>query len=942
MISRNGLDINRVIREGTRRMDLDSLARLGHRNVRVIDEERIHELIARAVDQAIEADSADLAQRQRRLDAQKTRDELHQQLAEHQLEQVRSRDGRGAADGALEAEIAELQAGIADADRIIEEERRRIAEQSRQEFEKFLRSARAELEARAGGYEKALRNMIGRSQELVPAEELAALTPVGDEAGGDPAGLIAALGERLAAIDRTIAARGSQLDEMRGQLRTREEAIRIASRLSREQEEALARSKDELETVQRQFREQDEDIAIAARQRRALQSEIESVRRQLGEKERELAAAQAGYEATLREMLSRLEAAEREQAASIAAVEVRAQQPAEQTADRSDEGRGESVRRGAEQADGSPAAEEAESASAVRAGGTEAGLESTEPAEQGGPSQGSVVLARTMGERINRMAAQLRATGEELARRNAELEAALKRGSELRERAEAREAERDAESAARAEAEGLAAERRRRCEELERQTAMLQSALDGAELGLAEAKAGYEATLRDLLSRLEAAEREQDGPIVVVDVRARQPAEDTGGRSDEGRDGVAGRDAEAAGGSPVTEEAERAHSVQAGGAEAGREIAEPAEPAEPVGPSQGSVVLAQAMGERIDRLAMQLRAAGEQLASRNAELEGVRARGEELHGRVEALEAERDAQAAARDGAESRLAEAEGRAGEYGRRCDELERQAAGLRSALNGAESGLASAKADYEATLRDMLARLEAAEREPDDPIVVVDAQVMRPEDEAGEPSGDDRDALVVHDGESAGGPEMTEEVCGTYALQAATTEPAHSQAEPGGPSQGSVALAQAMGAKIRRLADQLGAARDGFVERGAELEDTRRRCLDLERRAAELVAERDALASAKTELEGRLSREEEARSAAEGQADEARRQLAALADELRQHEERTVQRLATLAGELSAAAGDYRERSGALGGRLTGLLGTPWLSDGVTPGSSGARSH
>jgi septal ring factor EnvC (AmiA/AmiB activator) len=262
-------------------------------------------------------------------------------------------------------------------------------------------------------------------------------------------------------------------------------------------------------------------------------------------------------------------------------------------------------------------------------------------------------------------------------------------------------------------------------------------------------------------------------------------------------------------------------------------------------------------------MAAQLGSASDLLAARSSELEAVRRRCQEAEERAAGLGAELASLGSARTEAENRLAQAEER----------------------------LAAERAEHERALKDVLRQMDEAAAVPVDPAI---ARAVPETMAAGS------DVAVPVDGEPAGGDEAS----------------SGSKAEPPGgpgPSAASVVLAAAMGSRIQRMAAQLGSASDLLAARSSELEAVRRRCQEAEERAAGLGAERDSLAAARAELVARFDG-----------AESEHRRLAALADELRQHEELTAQRLAVLAGSLGEAAGDYRQRSDSLASRLLGLIG------------------
>jgi chromosome segregation ATPase len=282
------IDINQVIKAGTREMDIDSLARMGHKNVRVIDENQISNLITQAVAQVLEHESANLAQTEKRHAATNARREMQQQLSEYKLEMSGLQKAKGEEAQALKAQIADLNKKMGEADQVIDQERKRIAEDSRKEFAKLLNkakndldSAKHEMELEKGGYGKALRDLITRSEELVPEEDRAKLIPIpeGDKAG--PTDLLVALHDRLGALDRVVANRFKKLDETKRQLEVQEEDFEIAAKMRHEQQKELEEATKELDGIRQQFQDQDEDIAIAARMRKEIQAELEATRSEL-------------------------------------------------------------------------------------------------------------------------------------------------------------------------------------------------------------------------------------------------------------------------------------------------------------------------------------------------------------------------------------------------------------------------------------------------------------------------------------------------------------------------------------------------------------------------------------------------------------------------------------------------------------------------------------
>ncbi len=265
------LDINKVIQSGSRQMDISELAKLGHKRVRVIDEARIRELIMEAVQERLRAEEEDVVRREKRLAMVRAKHEIEGRLAEN-ISKLEAGAVPSADAAALAAEISRLKAELARTTESIEAEKRRIAEESRAEFEKFLRGAKEEIEARSSSFEKALRGLIERACAMVPADARAAM-PKPPDGEAKATALIEMLGGCLAAI-------GKYMDGIHSQINAHDQDIAMAAAEHRRLEMDLARARQEVERLnerlraaERQLDARDQDISLAALEQRRLQAE---------------------------------------------------------------------------------------------------------------------------------------------------------------------------------------------------------------------------------------------------------------------------------------------------------------------------------------------------------------------------------------------------------------------------------------------------------------------------------------------------------------------------------------------------------------------------------------------------------------------------------------------------------------------------------------------
>ncbi len=283
----NEMDINKVIQGATRQMDLGDLARLGHKRVRVIDEARIRELISQAVQQAIDAEMQDEGARERRLAAEKSKRELEARIAESQA-QLESGAVATQESNQLREEVSRLKAQLSDATQVVEAEKRRLAEESQKEFQKLLANAKAEVEAKSSALEAALRDMLGRAEQAIPREELAALPkPQQTGPGAAPAA------EMLESLSLRVGVLGRIAESAEREVASREQDIALAAAERHRIQNELKASKDDVEkfrgeaqTLQRQLDARDQDIAVAAGEQRRLQTELKALKEEV-EKRRE-------------------------------------------------------------------------------------------------------------------------------------------------------------------------------------------------------------------------------------------------------------------------------------------------------------------------------------------------------------------------------------------------------------------------------------------------------------------------------------------------------------------------------------------------------------------------------------------------------------------------------------------------------------------------------
>lgn len=273
-------DINKVIQSGSRQMDLGQLAKLGHKTVRVIDENRIRELITQAVNSVLEGESTDVAARERRRAAERTKSELEARLAQYQAKLEES-SGASHEVEKLRAEVKRLQGDLGATTQVIEAEKQRIAAESRTQFDKLLREARTELEAKSGAYEKALRAMADRATLAIPQDERGEL-PALPAAGADGA---AAAAQLMDALNRRVEALSRLSESARDQLAARDQDIALAAAEHRRQELELDRLRKEVDRLreeihnrERQVDSREHDVVLAAMEQRRLVEENKRLR----------------------------------------------------------------------------------------------------------------------------------------------------------------------------------------------------------------------------------------------------------------------------------------------------------------------------------------------------------------------------------------------------------------------------------------------------------------------------------------------------------------------------------------------------------------------------------------------------------------------------------------------------------------------------------------
>jgi predicted RNase H-like nuclease (RuvC/YqgF family) len=283
------MDINKVIQGATRQMDLGDLARLGHKRVRVIDEARIKELIAQAVQQAIEAEMQDEGARERRLAAEKSKRELEVKLAESQAQLEKGSLAEREVD-TLRGEVARLSNQLTDATQVVETEKRRLAEDSQKEFNKLLASAKAEIAAKSSALEGALRDLLGRAEQAIPREDLAALPkPQQPAAGAAPAA------EMLEALSLRLGVLGGLAESYQRDMSSRDQDIALAAAERHRLQNELKSAKEETEKFrqeayghQRKLDARDQDVAVAAGETRRVQAEIKTLREELDKRREEI------------------------------------------------------------------------------------------------------------------------------------------------------------------------------------------------------------------------------------------------------------------------------------------------------------------------------------------------------------------------------------------------------------------------------------------------------------------------------------------------------------------------------------------------------------------------------------------------------------------------------------------------------------------------------
>jgi len=289
------IDIQKVIQAGTRQMNLQDLAKMGHQRVRVIDEARINELIAQAVRQTISRETAGDTTRRQAAEQEKSQIEaqLLQYRARIEKQTVEDRDVNK-----LRGDVAALQARLKEADGRVEAEKRRIAEESRREFQKLLGETRAEQEAKSGVSPGALMELVKRSDELLSAEDRAALPAQDIGAAG-----AAKVPELLEALARRIDVLGRVATGAYAEISQRDQDIAVAAAERRRQEAEFSHLRGEIERLKDVVRERErdveareQDVLLAARDQHRLVDENKRLR--------EEAARAAGLENELERLKS--------------------------------------------------------------------------------------------------------------------------------------------------------------------------------------------------------------------------------------------------------------------------------------------------------------------------------------------------------------------------------------------------------------------------------------------------------------------------------------------------------------------------------------------------------------------------------------------------------------------------------------------------------------
>ncbi len=255
------IDIGKIIKGGSRSVQLGDLAKMGHKKVRVIDERRIMELITQAVQQTIARE--DTAARERRYAAEKTSRELQEHLVRVQAklgeESLASKEAER-----LRAEVVGLRGKLKSNAAVIEAEKRRIAEQSQKEFQRLLQDAKDGAQASTSdAYGRVVRQMIQRAEGMIPRQDLDKRPPVPTSSNTQAASLLQAPSQRLEILGRLVDGAGSDIaarDQdmalaVMEQRRLREENSRLrderaqavqAAQLSAEVQEALGNLKNTL------------------------------------------------------------------------------------------------------------------------------------------------------------------------------------------------------------------------------------------------------------------------------------------------------------------------------------------------------------------------------------------------------------------------------------------------------------------------------------------------------------------------------------------------------------------------------------------------------------------------------------------------------------------------------------------------------------------------
>jgi len=261
------LDINRVIRSGSRQMDVDELAKLGHKKVRVIDENRIRELITQAVQKTIERETTDVAGRERRQAAEKAKQDIEARLAEYKTQLEHGELASKEVDR-LKGEVFSLQGQLGQTRDVIEAEKKRIAEESQREFQRLLRDAKQEVEAKRGAYEQALREMIQRANEAIPRDEKNELPVIALGETVEATELLDALNRRIEVLNRLV--ESAQTD-----LSSRDQDIALAAAEHRRQEMEVTRLRAEVDKLRQEVRDKErqidareQDVTLAALEQR--------------------------------------------------------------------------------------------------------------------------------------------------------------------------------------------------------------------------------------------------------------------------------------------------------------------------------------------------------------------------------------------------------------------------------------------------------------------------------------------------------------------------------------------------------------------------------------------------------------------------------------------------------------------------------------------------